>query len=219
MKRQSSPIHPGVALLFVASLSLVSCQGGSNSSQVKANGNALGDLKGFDAINGAVTARLVKVDPADENGPGLARYLQGGDQFSGGLTSLLGAYVNAGGTTIYENGQPNALNLALWQVAFAGFALDAAKICSAEAPPVQLNDAFAARLRPLCAWPAPAAQDEQVMMDLWLSVMGFQAPQSEFTLWRNWFRSEAAYAEMPAVNVLPNMLVAIMMNPYFLLAQ
>ena len=201
-------------------------------SKTLANGNATGEFKGFVAIDTYVSGRLVAPAPASTSFGGfgslnafsLSRYLQGGGFNDGGLKDLLGVYVQVNGATIFKNGTPNALNMALWQTVCRGFAHDLAQVCAPgglQGMGFTLRDVLASKLLPLCKWPAATAKDEQVMLNVWMAVMGFQAPKSEFVAWRQWFVETQAPAYDTAANteVLTAMLEAAMMNPYFLLSQ
>jgi hypothetical protein len=70
-------------------------------------------------------------------------------------------------------------------------------------------------LRRLCTWPAAEAKSDAGLLDFWLAVMGYNAPESEYAAWRDFFRS--AYADRPAAETVSAMTFAITMNPYFLL--
>jgi hypothetical protein len=54
-----------------------------------------------------------------------------------------------------------------------------------------------------------------VLQEFWFSVMGYNAPQSEYAAWREFFLT--SYASRPAAETIDAMTLAITMNPYFLL--
>jgi len=70
-------------------------------------------------------------------------------------------------------------------------------------------------LRTLCRWPAAAAKADAVLLEFWLSVMGHNAPHTEYLAWREFFLT--TYANRPAAETIDAMTLAITMNPYFLL--
>lgn len=224
-------------LLFVAAMTaatgVAGCRVRSEPATVQANGNEVGEFRGFQAISHTIAARVAKV-PATF---ALTRYLAPSAQSA---TPLLGAYVITNNVGGFENGKANALNMALWHLILIGFAADVGTSCAPPAlppaptagqgsdtvapssPPVpvqKFSDAFLAKLAPLCAWPAPGAKDETVMKKYWNALMGFQAPASAFTAWRNWFIQHPQYDAMPAEKVLSAMTLAIVMQPYFLLSK
>jgi hypothetical protein len=55
-----------------------------------------------------------------------------------------------------------------------------------------------------------------VLLDFWLGVMGYNAPDEEFTAWRDMFL-HSSYQNRPAAETIEAMTLAITMNPHFLL--
>ena len=70
-------------------------------------------------------------------------------------------------------------------------------------------------LQKLCTWPAADAQADTLMMEYWLYIMGYNAPEAEYVAWRDYFL--ASYGSRPGADTVTAMTLAITMNPYFLL--
>jgi hypothetical protein len=56
-----------------------------------------------------------------------------------------------------------------------------------------------------------------VLTAFWLAMMGYNAPQEEFLVWKDFVL--ATYGEKKAAEAIEAMTLALMMNPYFLLEQ
>jgi len=137
------------------------------------------------------------------------------DEFlpSRSMDELLGTWTTFGTEHRFRNGAPNALNMMIWHVALSGFAKAVGQSCTT--PRLPLHRRFVAVLRKLCAWPAPAAKDEGVLLAFWTSVMGYSASAEEYAAWRDFFLRE--YANQPAADTIAAMTLAITINPSFLL--
>lgn len=134
----------------------------------------------------------------------------------GGLLNLLGFYQSTGENS-FRNGQPNAINTLVWQLVLQGFANDLADHCRGQSS-LLLQPVFQSTLATVCRWPAPEAQEESTMRMLWLSVMGYDAPEEEFLAWRDFFL-RSSYAAKPAAEAVPALLFSILYNPHFLLRK
>lgn len=161
-------------------------------------------LKGLSAISQELSARIsLKDDPID-----LTSFMPGE-----GLQSLTGAWLPKGAGNSFQNGEPNAVNMALLRLVFSRFANSLARSCdSAE---YSFNDRFYDTLEALCAWPSEDAQSEEVMLDFWLFLMGYNAEQSEYLAWREFIRT--SYGDKSPGESIEAMTLALMLNPYFLL--
>jgi hypothetical protein len=186
-------------------------------STTASGGRRVGGFKGYVVIDQQLRQRVVSPDRADLH---LSRYLGSyNDEFSG-LVALLGGFAGPGGSSEFRNGDPNAMNMLLWELALGALAGDIAKNC---APPlaegtVPLSSSFAARLAPLCSWPDASAKTEANLQALWTGLMGFSAPPTEFAAWRDYFLgADSPYAQTPAAEAVEAMLTGIMLNPHFLL--
>jgi hypothetical protein len=137
------------------------------------------------------------------------------DQFlpAEGMDDLLGTWSTYGAEHIFRNGVPNALNLAIWHVTLSGLAEAMGQSCAA--PRLTFHETFIATLQKLCAWPAAQARDEQVLLDFWTGVMGYNASEEDYTAWRDFFLRE--YAAETAAKTIAAMTLAITMSPRFLM--
>jgi hypothetical protein len=161
-------------------------------------------FKGLAAASRELSNRIAPKDAPLE----LGRYLPGDD-----LCELLGTWSSFGTEHSFRNGAPNSLNMVVWHATLSRFAKEMGDSCAA--PRMALHPRFLATLGKICAWPAAAAKAEPVLQEFWLSLMGYNAPESEFAAWRDFFL--ASYARRPAAETVAAMTLAITMNPYFLL--
>ncbi len=132
-----------------------------------------------------------------------------------GLDDLVGTWANFGSEHRFQNGMPNAVNMVLLRLAFSGFAQSLAKSC--KTPQLLLNENFYDTLEVLCTWPSAEARSEPVLTAFWLSMMGYNAPQEEFEIWRKFLLG--TYADKKPAEAIEAMTLALMLNPYFLLEQ
>lgn len=129
------------------------------------------------------------------------------------LEEMLGAWGTFGSEHTFRNGTPNPLNMVIWRVTLSRFAGAMGDSCAS--PRFTFNPRFLAVLRKVCAWPAAEAKADAVLLEFWLALMGYNAPEAEYAAWRDFFRG--AYADRPAADTVSAMTLAITMNPYFLL--
>lgn len=168
--------------------------------------SATSQFKGLSVLSKELSARI-----APEDGPiELDRFMP-----ADGLDDLVGTWAAFGTEHKFQNGMPNAVNMVLLRLAFSGFAQSLAKSC--KAPQLLLNDSFYDTLEALCSWPSSEAKSEDVLTGFWLSLMGYDAPQEEYAIWRDFVLG--AYAKKTAPEAIEAMTLALMLNPYFLLAQ
>jgi len=161
-------------------------------------------FKGLAAASRELSARIAPRDAPFE----LEHFMPAED-----MEELLGTWSNFGTEHGFRNGVPNPLNMVLWHVTLSRFAAAIGDSCAA--PRIALNAEFRATLARLCAWPAAEAKREPAMLAFWLALMGYNAPESEYVAWRDFFRRE--YAGRPASETIAAMTLAITMNPHFLL--
>jgi hypothetical protein len=163
-------------------------------------------LKGLSALSKELSARI-----APEDGPiELERFMP-----ADGLDDLVGTWSAFGTEHKFQNGMPNAVNMVLMRLTFSGFAQSLAKSCAS--PQLLLNDGFYDTLEALCAWPAPEAKSDAVLTAFWLAMAGYNAPQEEYAIWRDFIIG--TYGDKKATEAIESMTLALMMNPYFLLEQ
>jgi hypothetical protein len=163
-------------------------------------------LKGLSALSKELSARI-----APEDGPiELDRYMP-----ADGLDDLVGTWSGFGTEHKFQNGIPNAVNMVLMRLTFSGFAQSLAKSCAS--PQLLLNERFYDTLETLCTWPSQEAKSDAVLTDFWLALAGYNAPQEEYQIWRDFI--VGTYGEKKAPEAIEAMTLALMMNPYVLLEQ
>jgi len=161
-------------------------------------------FKGWAAISQELSTRIAPAgEPLD-----LGEFLPADD-----MEDLLGTWSTFGTEHTFRNGVPNALNLMIWQVTLSGFANAVGESC--EKDRLVFHPRFDAVLHKLCAWPAPAAKDEAVLLDFWLGIMGHNAGEDEYIAWREFFLTQ--YRDRKPAETIAAMTLAITMNPRFLL--
>ena len=163
-------------------------------------------LKGLSALSKELSARI-----APEDGPiELDRFMP-----SDGLDDLVGTWSAFGTEHKFQNGMPNAVNMVLMRLTFSGFAQSLAKSCAS--PHLLLNEHFYDTLEALCTWPSQEAKSDTVLTAFWLAMAGYNAPEEEYRIWRDFIR--ATYGEKKAPEAIEAMTLALLMNPYVLLEQ
>lgn len=161
-------------------------------------------FKGLNALSKELSARIAPVEAPIE----LDRFMP-----ADGLDDLTGTWSTFGTVHTFQNGQPNAVNMVLFRLAFSRFAKSLAASC--KSPQLLLNEPFFDTLEALCTWPSTEAKSEEVLMSFWLSMMGYDAPKSEYESWRDFVR--LTYGRKKSTDTIEAMTVALMLNPYFLL--
>src|SRR6185437_16949201 len=114
---------------------------------------------------------------------------------------LLGSYDDNSGNDAFRNGDPNALNMLLWQMLLQLTTSDIASHCKKEEK-LPYSAFFQSVIDPLCDWPSPAAKTEDHLRNFWLALMGYDAPEEEFLAWEK-FATTSSLAEKPASDALP----------------
>lgn len=164
-------------------------------------------VKGRVAIEQILHARLLKLGNIE-----LAQYT--GYE----VAPLLGTY-DGDPRNHFKNGSPNGINMLLWYMAFSGLGNELGQICSDPGKSRysdRLNDRFSELMSRICQWPALSARNEATLLNLWTTVVGFDAPWGEFEAWRDFFLS-SHYAQTKPNEAFAAIFVAMTMNPYFLL--
>ncbi len=161
-------------------------------------------FKGWAAVSRELSTRLAAPGASLD----LQKFVPADD-----LDELLGTWNRFGDEHTLQNGSPNSVSMVIWRVALSGFAKSVAGSCGQ--PRLTFHERFLTTLRKLCRWPAAEAKSDAVLQEFWFSVMGYNAPQSEFAAWREFFLT--SYASRPAAETIDAMTLAITMNPYFLL--
>jgi hypothetical protein len=167
---------------------------------------AAAHFKGINALSTELSARIAPEEAPIE----LDRFMP-----ADGLDDLTGTWAAFGVEHAFQNGQPNAVNMVLLRLAFSRFAKSLASNCTS--PELILNEPFVDTLEALCSWPSAEAKSETVLQNFWLSMMGYNAPKSEYEIWRDFVRR--TYEQHKARDALEGMTLAVMLNPYFLLER
>lgn len=161
-------------------------------------------FKGWAAISKELSTRIApKGEPLD-----LDRFLPAAD-----MEDLLGSWSTFGSEHAFQNGLPNSISIAIWHATLSNFAKSIGASC--RQPQLEFHPKFAGTLQTLCTWPAAGAQSDALLMDYWLAIMGYNAPEPEYVAWRDYIL--ASYKDRPAAEAVTAMTLAITMNPYFLL--
>ena len=129
------------------------------------------------------------------------------------LIPLLGVY--SGG--VFRNGTPSPVNLMLWKIAMTGVSTAVSVTCLG-ANQDYFNEEFLASVSHLCDWPAAGAQADEVLLAYWISVMGYQAPESEYLAWRVFTKSDYMQ-KLKGSDAVYALTVPILMNPHFLVRK
>ena len=199
---------------------LLSCQPDNQTqSAVKGGGNTIGNYRGIDKVDQGLAGRLVAKLPAQP----LSRYI------SYDLKGLMGTYTTYRGNVVFENGLPNQMNSMLWDLVIKNFSRDIGSLClqdpskrseKATETLKSLKPEVTARLKSLCSWPEASVKNETLLSQLWLTFMSYDAPESEFLVWKDYFLNEGSpYASTGGQETLTAMITSMLLNPYFLLEQ
>jgi hypothetical protein len=169
-------------------------------------------FRGYAEINQIVRQRLF--------GPGdpfqLGEYLEKRSAASeASLLDLLGTYKGDDLASTFKNGAPNPANMLLWHFLMASLARDVSKQCGGDSPLALRKDVRDAVMS-ACTWPAPAARAPDTLESLWTLVVGYDAPESELSAWKQLIQTSEFASSEEAVFV---MMLTMTSNPYFLLGN
>lgn len=218
----NSGFHLGRCIfLGVLSLGAVSCRlDMRHLSQVKSGGNTRGNYRGIDKVEEVLSSRLTS-----SSVPFQLLYSYAPPD----LRYLLGTYTHVRGNVIFENGVPNELNSMLWDQLFKQFATDLAYLCRDDQNTLperasetlkRLRPEITATLKKACSWPQASAKNELYLQEIWLAVMRYDAPESEFLAWKDYFlNANSGYTDATGREVLRAMIASILLNPFFLFEQ
>lgn len=165
----------------------------------------IGGYKGYVAIQDTFKYRALKPGTQFQ----MARYLD--DDKNSSFVPL----------TLQRGLAPNPLTATSWFILFEGLAKDLAYVCSTEAGPApvelisELRAEVLVMLLSLCSWPNVT---DQQLLDLWLTIVGYDAPSSEFESWLARFKQEDYRGGSPLA-ALQDMIQVALLNPYFLLER
>lgn len=144
--------------------------------------------------------------------------------FKPSLTLLLGYNAGEGLTSEFRNAVPNAFNLLLWYTLLEGVAKDIAQVCHPDEAAIHLiqsdvlNPDFVPRIKRICHWSDEDARSDAALFAVWDMLMRGDASILEYRLFRELFR-ESSYKDANPSDVVKDMILAMTMNPNFLLVK
>lgn len=178
----------------------------------RAAGPGEAEFRGYVRTNTILRERLFKPGSNFE----LGAYV--GQQYAGygtNLLDLLGTQKNGFAGGRFRNGIPNSLNMLIWHMLFTRLAGDVAKLCEGKND-LEFNDRLLGSVRPFCGYPEGRSDWEESLFQLWMTIMAFDAPLSEFQAWRVFWVSPEARG-LKGEEAVEWMILSILNNPYFLL--
>lgn len=173
-----------------------------------------GLLKGHSALSREIAGRIM--GPAGQHFA-FDIYING----DCGLSELLGTWKLENGVTSKRvNPHPGAVAINIYNAIFAAFSQELFRLCSAESKGKVSNEyavsaIFASTWAELCRWPEPRAQKPENLAALYHFIMGYEAPPEEYDSWSKWVFDQ--FQNSQAKEALPQMVHALLFNPYFLL--
>ena len=188
---------------------ILSCQGSiPENSTTYSNGRPKGSLIGIAGFDSYIRPNFFKNSDFS-----LAYYF-----IDYRLAPLLGSYSHNGGSAVFKNGNPNTLNIHLWDKLIHGFSESLTNICDGETASNykigEYKEGALSVIKNICS-------DDFSIGDLesaWLLVMGYRAPYSEYVAWLNFYETSGAdILRLPAKQRVYSVVKSIMLNPYFLL--
>lgn len=211
-----------VALTLASSFLGCSLKQRIPESTVKEAGGTVGQFRGYLAINNQLRARLFSVDTSPAFN--LGRYFNENNDSMRGLSAMLGGFQSNSGTSEFQNGTPNAMNTLLWQLALDGLANDFSRVCTQGSGmgigSAKLDATFASRISRMCTWPAEDAKSPSAMLDIWMSIMGFDAPESAYEDWQaSILAQNSVVLSMTGAKAVRSVLLLAFLDPHFLLVQ
>ena len=193
---------------IVLSLILFSFSGATSTNV------GVSEFRGYIATNRLLRERLFMPGSSFELGTYIGQEY---DPLAGNLLDLLGTYKTGFGVGSFRNGKPNALNMLLWHMLFSDLAKDVSKVCKG-GNPIKFNPTFIEKVTPLCHWPNGSALSSTTLYTFWESLMGVEAPLSEFDVWEK-FVSSPEMTSIRGEDAVEWLTLSVLNNPYFLLRQ
>lgn len=214
MKRFLSTTIVVLAALAALSTKFACAPAKDSPAELRSFGGPIGEYRGVSEIDGAIRTRMLK----EGSSFSIRSYL---GEFS--LGELLGIFKSSGGATLFINSKPNAANLVLYHLALRALARDVSEsVClsseSSSSASLFLNEAFRTTVEVLCAWPAAAARSDGALEQLWLGIMDYDAPHSEFLEWKGFLQSNALDT-MTGREAIRDAVFTALYNPHFLLRK
>jgi hypothetical protein len=208
------------------------------ASESAVSGVPIGEVRGVVDVTNALRIRLF--DDTDPTTAKLDVSRVAGPVFK--LRKQLGVFATEGTTSTYLGGTPTPLRMTLWHQVFARFATAMGTACLAEMPAgtvsfqtyaegpqgdysvmksFKLHPDVYAKVKSTCAFAGDETARRKVASDLFDAVMGYGgtlAPEKAA------FEAEFATEGSPTVTASPSdrvadMMLALLLNPHFLLAK
>lgn len=222
-------LYAAAALLLVSA-----CRTQAPESAVKAGGERVGHLKGYNAVKKDLRQRVYAADAAPDLDVAWLLDASSDPGVLTGFRALLGGFASTTSHAEFQNGTPNAVNMLLWDLVLSRFADSLATACDpaplsppagsvflrslvGESRELKLKASFHQKLAAACNLPAGDAERRAVMQKLWTALMGYEAPAAEFGAWYDAFGAPGTLPAADAHERLRAMLRGLLLNPHFLL--
>lgn len=211
-----------IVMTGLLSVGFVACQSRKKvaTSQIKNSGIPVGNLKGYQKINGIVKSRLVATSQSqyfDLAGTYLGSF--GSEQFPSDLAILMGSFTNSEGGRSYVNGEPNTVNVTLWDSVLLSLSKDMSSHCDGQAPVAyyRFKDSIKTTLKSMCdGWPNSITEEN--LQALWFVVMSYDASDAAAKDWKiSIMEGAPELSKLPPKEGVSALLRTIFMNPWFLL--
>lgn len=207
------------SLLILALLCLSSCRMRQEGSSPKTLGVPTGQYRGWQRIDAVLASRLFKGEKI------LSRYFPNDDDGYNpnptvGAEGYTGSFMGENLKSRYHSGVPSPMANLTWYVVFSSMSSELAMSCSdsyktLKDKKVTFTKDFETAFAEFCQTGDPRRSDT-VLENIWLAVMQYDAPRSEFEEWQIFVR------KLPATNSqqkIREALLAMFLNPYFLLER
>jgi hypothetical protein len=170
-------------------------------------------LRGYAEINLRTSYRLMDQAQLESSSFTLSTYFEGA---ASDLTQLLGSFPSNNLTSSFKNGTPNAANLLFYCILFASLAQDLAQACYGQTSRAPFNQELFSSITLACQTPLPWHQNNDLEMQrIWLSLAGYDLPLTEYLAWRDEFTNDH-WIKISRAEWMRSLIVAVFMNPYFL---
>ena len=215
--------------LTTATLTIGCADTNDSPSATKAQGQPKGTMRGVDSIEKQITSNLM--GPMSQNFK--LTYVAGRSVSQ--MQNLLGAWIETNQGSRFLGGEPNPFGLVLWSEIFSRFATTAAERCNLPQGSDDLSISFdnyadgfsffsvssnfAKVIDDLCQSASEEALENssrhrQHLNAVWYLIMGFSAPDSERKAFVEYFEGVKG---IESEQYVEDILLAIFLNPYFLL--
>lgn len=176
-------------------------------------GNESSEFYGYTRIDQKIHERILKKYSVYELG---RVFDESFDEKRFGIIDLMGVYHSPGVQfkSKFHHAHPTGISSMLWIVSLNAFAADLAKTCGSKGPlKTELRKEFSMVLTKFCSGQLNPDTVDLALESLWQSVMAFDAPFSEYSEFKIYFRSQILAKNA----TLQDVLLAMFLNPYFLL--